>query len=246
MSLLTNTAVVVFDLDNTLIDRQRAFVRWLSDFLRCHLTTDHHDRRQVMRHLLRVDDGGRTSRHEVYREISAQVNQVVSPHDIGKQVVQELYRYVRPDERVQNLLKRIVGEKRVALATNGSVINQQRKLTSAMLNEVPWELVAISQALGVSKPHREFFDSVRRGLRQPPESLLMVGDDWDRDIQGASEAGWKTCWVSWGRYLPKHGQAPTMVVQDVFELTGMSEAVADDPTAMDTDVTPAVLLDSKR
>ena len=243
MAFLPSVDVIVFDLDNTLIDRQRAFTRWLSEFFRAQLPDiTPIDRRERLRHLLRLDDGGRASRHLVCGEIAREIGGAMSPTEIGRQLLDELYLHVERNDRVVKFLEQVASEKQIALATNGSSVNQKRKLTAATLIEAPWQYVAISQLLGVSKPHHEFFELVQRRLRRPPERLLMVGDDWDRDIQGAAAAGWQTCWVSWGRRLPDHGTAPDLVLQDVFELTRALEACG--PVEDDTE--PAMVLDSEQ
>lgn len=61
-------------------------------------------------------------------------------------------------------------------------------------------LVVLSYDVGEEKPHRLIFDSARELLRtrlqlQPSEAekefdLLHVGDDMEKDVLGARDAGW--------------------------------------------------------
>ncbi len=45
---------------------------------------------------------------------------------------------------------------------------------------------------GIGKPHPEIFPRLRDRWELPSESLLMVGDRFDNDIQPAMQAGWNT------------------------------------------------------
>lgn len=53
--------------------------------------------------------------------------------------------------------------------------------------------------LGVRKPSPEYFAAVLADLGLPPERVVMVGDEWQADIEGALAAG---LWAVW--YDPGH------------------------------------------
>jgi putative hydrolase of the HAD superfamily len=48
-----------------------------------------------------------------------------------------------------------------------------------------------SSAVGWSKPHPEFFSRVQRQLGVTPSRILLVGDDNEKDLGGALNAGWQ-------------------------------------------------------
>jgi putative hydrolase of the HAD superfamily len=58
-----------------------------------------------------------------------------------------------------------------------------------------------SARIGHSKPSREFFRRVEQALGLAPTELLLVGDDWHSDIEGARRAGWSAV------YLDRSGQS---------------------------------------
>ncbi|MBX7166128.1 MAG: HAD family hydrolase [Pirellulales bacterium] len=58
--------------------------------------------------------------------------------------------------------------------------------------EVP---VFVSSQLGKRKPHRGFYASIAQQLALPAQRLLMVGDDWENDVQGAQAAGWRAVYL---------------------------------------------------
>ncbi len=52
-----------------------------------------------------------------------------------------------------------------------------------------------SSHVGFAKPHPRFFNSVSQLLKLPPHEILLIGDDWRNDVQGASAAGWRSVFL---------------------------------------------------
>jgi putative hydrolase of the HAD superfamily len=55
----------------------------------------------------------------------------------------------------------------------------------------PCEQIFVSSQVGYSKPDPRYFAAVAARLQIPPAEILLVGDDWLADIQGARAAGWQ-------------------------------------------------------
>lgn len=51
--------------------------------------------------------------------------------------------------------------------------------------------VFCSSLIGYPKPSPEFFRAVEHELKLSPGEILLVGDDWENDHEGATAAGWK-------------------------------------------------------
>ncbi|MBI3260090.1 MAG: HAD family hydrolase [Ignavibacteriae bacterium] len=92
-------------------------------------------------------------------------------------------------------------EKASKIAPLGLLSNGFRKQVLGKIKQFDWENtfhhVVISEDVGVMKPHREIFDHTLTitGYTKP-EEMLYIGDHYDTDIIGASEAGWQTVWVN--------------------------------------------------
>lgn len=89
----------------------------------------------------------------------------------------------------------------LALLTNGPPDVQRRKLDGARLSR-HFEVVVISGEAGVGKPDPRAFDMVLEGLGVQPEEAVMVGNSWERDVQGALAAGVPPLWISSGSPPP--------------------------------------------
>jgi len=90
----------------------------------------------------------------------------------------------------------------IALVTNGPPDVQRLKLSQTAMAEM-FDAVVISGELGLGKPDPEVFHHATRSLGVAHDRAVMVGDSWERDIEGALEAGLRAVWLSHGRPAPK-------------------------------------------
>ena len=79
---------------------------------------------------------------------------------------------------------------RLAAVTNG---NADIHLTRV----AHWFEFAISAAaVGKAKPHSDFFAAIQHRAGLDPAEIVVIGDDPERDIVGASQHGMRTVWVN--------------------------------------------------
>jgi HAD superfamily hydrolase (TIGR01549 family) len=89
--------------------------------------------------------------------------------------------------------------------------------------EVPHDVLATSEELGVEKPDPAFFDAVMR-LADAPEAsdVIYVGDRLDNDVIPAAVHGMRTCWLRrgpWGNLQDlEDGFDPDLVLEGLGEL----------------------------
>ncbi len=83
----------------------------------------------------------------------------------------------------------------------GLLSNGFRKQVLGKIKQFEWENtfrhIIISEDVGIMKPHREIFDhALRITGHANPQEMLYIGDHYETDIIGASQAGWQTVWVN--------------------------------------------------
>lgn len=115
---------------------------------------------------------------------------------------------------IHKLLKRGV---RLGLITNGSGDFQRRKLRRYSLEPL-FEVIFVEGEFGVGKPHPSIFRAALDKMGIQPEQVLMVGDNFEADILGASTVGIDGVWVHHGRPLPSHTHQPKEVIGHIREL----------------------------
>jgi YjjG family noncanonical pyrimidine nucleotidase len=88
---------------------------------------------------------------------------------------------------------------RIAILTNGLKVVQRGRLARSVIRHHVSDII-ISEEVGAAKPAREFFDTAFARLGHPSKrEVLMIGDGWASDIQGAVQYGIDACWYNPGR-----------------------------------------------
>lgn len=120
------------------------------------------------------------------------------------------------EEVVQRLSKRY----RLFIASNGNASVQTPRMANSGLHDYI-EKAFVSEALGVNKPAKEFFDLCFAQIPGfDPDKAIMVGDSLTSDIQGGINAGLRTCWFN------PTGKANNTGIQPDYEIEALSELEA--------------------
>lgn len=82
----------------------------------------------------------------------------------------------------------------LVVLSNGFVSVQYRKIDKSGLRDCFSDIV-LSEEVGCQKPNKRIYEIAleRNGLRK--EDVLMIGDSWTSDIQGAINAGIDQLWI---------------------------------------------------
>jgi putative hydrolase of the HAD superfamily len=96
------------------------------------------------------------------------------------------------------VLARLRRQVRLALVTNGASDLQRRKLAVAGLEE-HFDVVVASCDLGIGKPDAAIFEAALDALGVGASDAVMVGNDRERDVEGAAAAGIRAFWIQHGR-----------------------------------------------
>jgi len=78
---------------------------------------------------------------------------------------------------------------RLYILSNGFTELQTRKMQSAGLSGY-FDGVVLSEDIGINKPDPRLFDYALRTACASAAEVLMIGDDFAVDIEGARRAGW--------------------------------------------------------
>lgn len=106
------------------------------------------------------------------------------------------------------------------IVSNGTAHVQDGRIAGAGIAPY-FQDIFISQRVGVNKPDARFFD--RCFAAMPPgarERAVIVGDSLTSDIQGGRNAGIRTCWFN------PHGKPPRADIPADYELAALAELPA--------------------
>ncbi|THA47476.1 HAD family hydrolase [Streptomyces sp. A1136] len=200
----------LFDLDNTLIDRQEAVANWARTFAADH-GFDPAAEAQV------ADALGERAYPATFVRLRDELGLAEPAAQLWNDYVQGIAANakVRPNaiEGIEQL--RATGWK-VGILTNGAGDIQRAKLAAAGLADVV-DAIAISEEIGARKPDLAAFHTALAlcGSAQGAKAW-MVGDNPQGDIGGAHQAGLRTIWLR-GRTWPQHLAAAHHSVDTVTE-----------------------------
>lgn len=116
-----------------------------------------------------------------------------------------------------SLLATLSGRSKLGIITNGFTELQQARLDRTGLAH-HFDVLVISEEVGMVKPNREIFDHALALMGSPArDQVLMVGDNPESDIQGGMNAGLDTCWVN------VHGKPAPEAVVPTYQVTTLAE-----------------------
>ena len=195
---------ILWDLDNTLFDRDAAFERWL-DALPIAMTPPQRT------HLLGLDDRGQGDRNTLFGWMAKAWPMLGDLDAIWRAMRSALPGYARPDPAMRRLIERTP----CCVLTNGSGPLQRAK-AQAIGVPLPATRILVSGELGVAKPDARAFEAALTVLGT--RTAVMVGDDPIADIMGAQRVGLATIWLRRGRCWPTHLEPPTHIIDTLDAL----------------------------
>jgi putative hydrolase of the HAD superfamily len=225
---------VLFDLDNTLADRDEAFLRWARwfavDTLGCETPSEIES---AVASLIVRDAGGYTPRDAFIRALQEQ--HACLDDDVETLIAalrSQLVAHLPPlDERATTLLTAL-DEAHVpwGIVTNGSSVSQLGKIHHLGLADRA-HCIVISEEVGIRKPDAEIFRLASERLGVAVSDVLFVGDHPEADVAGAANAGMRTAWLRRSRPWPSHLEplVPDLVIDSLHDLMWAADSLPPSP-----------------
>ncbi len=187
---------VLFDLDDTLYDREALVRRVVTD----QYDVFQHELRAVqkddfVRRVLQLDDYGYADKRALYATVVGEYG--LAPALIERLMENFLTSYDEkcelPEDSLLTLQTLRQNHIKLGVITNGSTDRQQRKLDS--LGVSSWfDVILISEMEGVRKPDAEIFHRALARCEVEASEAMFVGDHPETDIAGALGAGLRAAW----------------------------------------------------
>ncbi|MBQ3162596.1 MAG: YjjG family noncanonical pyrimidine nucleotidase [Oscillospiraceae bacterium] len=208
---------ILFDLDDTLLDFQKAVEKSLSKTL-IHYNIEPTESviamyKEISTKLYKDYEKGLISasdrRNMRYKLLFDKLNVNHSPSEAinyyNKQLAIGHY-FVDSAEKV---LKNLTGKYRLYIASNGYTNVQMSRIKSADIAQY-FENIFISEAIGYEKPDINFFEKCFEKIDNLNKNkTVIIGDNLKADIKGGIQSGIKTIWynpkkLSYGDIIPDY------------------------------------------
>jgi putative hydrolase of the HAD superfamily len=208
--------LLLFDLDNTLIDRNQAFRGWAQRFLLARALPE-----EDLGWLSTLDCGGYFPREALMRAAVARYGLRVSLESLLDDYAETIIELIDCPEAHREAL----GRARAAGWTLGIVSNGSTKQQLAKIERTGLDVLVdgwvISEEADCEKPDPRIFhlaaDRLSRADRASARAdgswtrtAWMVGDHAPADIAGAAVAGLRSVWLDHGRPWAELGYHPTL------------------------------------
>lgn len=198
---------IAFDLDGTLIDRTQAVGRYWK-----HVAQAFPMISDKLEHLIGIDDGEPSCAVHIRRYLAESGLTKSDPmlaDRINDTLPNRIADHLKKDAAIQRMLERLSSSFKTAVITNGRPRTQRSKLERSGLRSA-MDCIVISGEAGVSKPDATIFRIAAARLGIELHQILMVGDDPQRDILGASAVGMRTA------LLRNHHGSPPPIEADLY------------------------------
>lgn len=186
---------IIFDLDNTLIDRQRAF----KEMLIRKFTSLFNDEKLVndmVKDVIEWDKNGTVERIVVFKKWAEKYNVTsITPEQLDKEWSNESGTVAFLYEDVKDTLIKLKEKYKLAILTNGNAFSQRRKLNTINIYDL-LDYSLVSSEYIVKKPDKQIFEYTAKQLGLETYECIYVGDNYNIDILGSRNAGMTPIYVS--------------------------------------------------
>ena len=214
---------VLFNLDQTLYDRQQAVQRYAAGLHKRHLVGTDTRAQSFVPAYLQADAGGHTDRVKIYDRLAEHFRLPVS-FSLDVFLADWERFFVESGVAIEGSLQALDQLRAmhllIGLVTNGTSRGQRRKIALLGLGG-RFDTVLISQEVQMRKPDANIYLSALSSLNADPEHAYFVSCKAEEDLLGAAAAGLKTIWFNPGRI-----RYPAGLPKPNYEIRHLEELIA--------------------
>ncbi|MES5926928.1 HAD-IA family hydrolase [Bacillus cereus group sp. MG9] len=189
---------MLFDLDDTLLDRDKAVDNlFLLVLEKCYEDVSDTVKNNMLQKFKEYDkrEYGISDKTIVLESL---FDEFAPKYRLPRNYIQDFWNENLPkcfsiDQNTILFLNHIKRHFKVGIITNGSTQRQKAKIMNTGLNEY-FDTIIISEEVGFSKPDKRIFELALNKLNVQSEDVLFVGDDLEKDIAGCQNANIKGIW----------------------------------------------------
>lgn len=211
----------IFDLDNTLVERQETLKSFIQSLYKTHLS-DYMSEEEVIQFVVKEDKFGYRDKLELFEVIVQELpwKTKLTLEQFTDYWYYHFPRHAQPMEMLYETLQEIKRKnKKIGLITNGKVRTQLTKLEQLKIKYY-FDSIVISEEVGIKKPHSHIFQLVLDRLKVKSDESVYIGDHPKNDIYGARQLGMKTVWKQ--SYVPWD---ESLEIEPDYKINKLSEII---------------------
>jgi putative hydrolase of the HAD superfamily len=217
---MQHITTLLFDLDNTLIDRQlaaRALMHFIvsADFSE---TKSNEEIETIVDRLMEWDEEGATPKDIVFSHyLSIYPHENKTWEDYNRMWWNHLGEYTTPYPKAIEVLKVLKKKYKLGMITNGVGMTQRMKI--AKLGCEPFmDLILVSGEEGIHKPDSRIFQKALDLLHVSAQETAFIGDSLKFDMEGSIAVGMTPVWI-----YPDPSKTTKLPVTRIFKIEDLLE-----------------------
>ncbi|MCC5801238.1 HAD-IA family hydrolase [Rossellomorea vietnamensis] len=225
-------SLLLFDLDDTLLENSSWFDDGLVQTLTEHPLTKGMDDQQFLKQIKQpprflIDKlvSGELTTVEFKRErwkstldsfdVKADIEEI---DQLELLFINRSMNFITVDEYLLNLLNELTKHYEVGIVTNG-LYDPQQKIINMGLGEVfSQDKIIHAEPLGIRKPDSRIYTIALEAFNKKPEETIFIGDSWTHDVVGPMEAGMEAIWVNFRGEEKPTDYTPYAIVSSIMEI----------------------------
>lgn len=210
---------IVFDLDQTLVDRCSTFRLFIGDqFERFADSFAPYSRDDYWKSIRRFDDNGYSEKSEMFSSACNDLDIGIDPEVLCADFKENYGKHPVLFDGALAVLDALKPKFRLGLVSNGRSIGQRAKLKHSGLEKY-FEVVKISEEEGVAKPDHRIFERCLKDLGLKANQCVYIGDHPTNDVSAARACGMKGIWVKSSHYMaPEKNDGIIESLSDLLDL----------------------------
>lgn len=217
---------IIFDLDNTLVNRKRAFKKYTEEFIdEFVIITESTNRDEIIEYIRIADRDGYRKKHELYEDLmkNLKMKNDVTIEGLLGYWFSEFHKSTELMDGAIDILEELKNKQiKLGLITNGSTKSQNLKIDQVRIRGY-FDNIIVSDEVQIKKPDKRIFELATEKLGVEPGCCLYVGDHPVNDVKGAIDAGLRAVWfkgfMDWDETIEK----PKNIIKELRELMDIFE-----------------------
>jgi putative hydrolase of the HAD superfamily len=194
---MENISTVIFDLDDTLLDRSKTFSLYceylIENFLKSKVSLN--EKENVLLALKTMVRNGYKSRNSFHKKIIDTWDLEYTDEELEQNWFEKYDKFSVSVYKLMDTLEYLNTKYKLAIITNGLSYMQNKKIDELGIRKYFKEII-ISEDIGIRKPEKEIFLLCCNRLNIKPLEAVYIGDNYEIDIIGANNAGLNSIWIN--------------------------------------------------
>lgn len=186
----TSIKAVIFDLDQTLLDRSTSlknFIHWQTNFLQL---VPEDQKSDFINRFIELDANGSVWKDRVYAQLIQEFEiKEYSVNELLQIYIQDFNKFSTSFLDVEETIKKLNRNGiKLGLISNGKTPFQEHNFRALGIH-CYFQSVLVSEAVGLRKPDPAIFQLACEQLAVKVDEAIFIGDNYEVDIEGGRDAG---------------------------------------------------------